>query len=259
MKTSFSLILGGGAARWLAHIGVIQRLEELSMRPSEIVGTSIGALVWAFYSLGYTSKEMRDIAKDIPYLSLIDIDIRTGTIKWMKLMRYLSKYFSEKTFADTLIPLVIVATDIDSWEKYVFREGKIIDAIRASISIPGIFMPYKYADHTFVDGGLTSNLPIEEAREKNEIIAVSVQMDVTKVKRLSKRLIFPGGTPVSHAYGMIRKTLAIMMAQNEKSSLATRSDALLIRPEREDIEYYDFKKVDLMIQAGYEAAKSSIS
>lgn len=259
MKTPFSLILGGGAARWLAHIGVISRLEELGMRPSEIVGTSIGALVWAFYSLGYTSREMRDIAKDIPYLSLVDIDIRTGTIKWIKLMKYLSKYFSEKTFADTLIPLVIIATDIDTWEKYVFREGKIIDAIRASISIPGIFMPYKHHGHMLVDGGLTSNLPIEEAHEQNEIIAVSVQMDIREVKRLPKKLIFPWGTPVSHAYGTIRKTLAIMMAQNEKASLTSRPDTLLIRPGREDIEYYEFKKVDPMIEAGYEVAKDSLS
>lgn len=95
---------------------------------------------------------MREIAKGIPWLSLIDIDIRTGSLKGKKLMKYLEKYIGEKTFADTRIPLVIIATDIDTGEKYICREGRLIDAIRASISIPGIFMPYSYADRSLVDG-----------------------------------------------------------------------------------------------------------
>jgi NTE family protein len=254
MHKKYSLILGGGAARGLAHIGVIRRLEELDLVPSEIIGTSIGALIWAFLALWYTSTEMGEIARNIPYLKLIDIDLRTGSLKGIKLMKYLDKYIGDKHFSDCVVPLKIVATDIDSGEKYVFSEGKILDAVRASIGIPGVFAPYKHAWRSLVDGGLVSNLPIEETREGTHIIAVSVQMELSRIKKVKRSRIFPNGTLFIHVYEAIRKTLAIMMARNEAVSLTSRSHVTLIRPGREDVEYYDFRKVDDMIEAGHEAS-----
>lgn len=252
----YSLILGGGAARGMAHIGVIRRLEELDISPIEIVGTSIWALIWGFLALGYTSREMSEVVKNISYLKLIDLDLRTGSLKWVKLMKHLGKYIGDKNFSDCIIPLKIVATDIDTGEKYIFLEGKIIDAIRASIAIPWIFAPYKYAWRSLVDGGLVSNLPIEEAREDTHIIAVSVQMELSRIKKLKRSRIFPNGTPFIHVYEAIRKTLAIMMARNESLSILSRKDVLLIRPLCEEIEYYEFSKSMKMIEAGYEAMKN---
>lgn len=106
-----------------------------------------------------------------------------------------------------------------------------------------------------VDGGLVANLAIEEAPSDSPVIAVSVQIELSKVKRSPRGLIFPNGTPVTHAYGMIRKTLAIMMARNENASLALHNNTLLIRPGRPEIEYYDFRKVDALIEAGYIASE----
>ena len=144
MKSEFSLALGGGAARGLAHIWVIQRLEELGRIPREISGTSIGAVIGAFYAAGYTSTDMKKIALDTNILKLVDLDLKNWFFKGNKIVKYLEKYLWEMEFSDLTIPLSIVATDIDTGEKVIFREGKVIDAIRSSISLPGIFRPYKY-------------------------------------------------------------------------------------------------------------------
>lgn len=103
-------------------------------------------------------------------------------------------------FSDLSIPLSIVTTNIDTGEKIVFREGNIIEAIRASIGIPGIFIPYKYNGMHLVDGGIIENLPIEVLENDNPIIAVSVQMDVTKRIKIKKTFLFPNGTILSNSY-----------------------------------------------------------
>lgn len=248
----FSLVLGGGSARGIAHIGVIQRLEELNAKPSHIVGTSIGAIVWAFYAFGFTSTEMRQVVRDTKFLTLIDPDVMHGGIKGRKVMTHFKKYFWEKTFADAIIPLTIVATNIDTGEKVVFQEGRIIDALRASISIPGVFVPFRYHGMSLVDGGIVANLPIEFATEDEKVIAVSVQMSVRKsVKKESKKLFFEK-TPFIHTYILLRKAVGIMITQNESVSIASRKNLLLIRPWRDDIDYYNFKKADALVEAGYE-------
>lgn len=249
---TFSLVLGGGSARGIAHIGVIQRLEELGIQPSHIVGTSIGAIVWAFYAFGFTSSEMRQVVRDTNFLTLIDPDIMHGGIKGRKIMAHFKKYFWEKTFADAKIPLTIIAANIDTGEKVVFQEGRIIDALRASISIPGVFVPFRHHGMSLVDGGIVANLPIEFAPEDQKVIAISVQMSVRRsVKKESKGIFFEK-TPFIHTYVLLRKAVGIMITQNENHSIISRENVLIIRPWRDDIDYYDFKKADALVEAGYE-------
>lgn len=255
MVNSFSLVLGGGSARGIAHIGVIQKLEELDIQPSHIVGTSIGAIVGAFYACGYTSTEMQQVIKDTNFLSLIDPDIINGGIKGNKITEYFKKYFGNKTFADTDIPLKIIAANIDTWEKVVFEEGKIVDALRASISIPGVFVPFRYHGASLVDGGIVANLPIEFAPKDKKAIAVSVQMSLTKSSKKESKSLFGDKTPFFHTYILLRKAVGIIIAQNELASIASRKDVLVLKPGRDDIEYYDFKKADELIEAWYLASE----
>lgn len=250
----FSLILGGGSARGIAHIGVIKRFEELNIQPSHIVGTSIGAIVGAFYACGYTSTEMQQVIKDTNFLSLIDPDIINGGIKGDKIVALMKKYFGEKTFAETNIPLKIIATNIDTGEKFIFEEGKIIDALRASISIPGVFAPFRYKGMSLVDGGLVANLPIEFAPKDEKIIAVSVQMSVKKSGEKESKWLSLDKTPFVRTYIVLRKAVGIMITQNELASIASRKDVLVLKPGRDDVEYYDFKKADELIEAGYLAS-----
>ena len=256
MNKKIWLSLWWWAARGLAHIGVIQRIEELSLEPQEISGTSIGAIIGAFYAAWYSSEDMRKIVSEINILKLIDFDLKHGVIKGNKIRKFLEKYLWEKTFSDLKIPLKIIATDIDTGEKIVFTDGRVVDALRASIGIPGIFTPFRHNNIHLVDGGIMENLPITVLSENLTIIAVSVQMAINKRVRTKKSLFFPSGTMFSNSYGILRKMVGIMMYQNEMNSIQSRIDTIVIRPEREDIDYYNFKKMHLMIDEWYRVAKS---
>lgn len=254
MNQQFSLSLGWGAARGFAHIGVIKRLEEIWATPREISGTSIGAIIGAFYAAGYSSNEMTHIANNIKILQLVDLDLKNWLFKGNKIIQFLEKYIWDKTFADLKIPLTIVATDIDTGEKILFHEWPIINAIRASISIPGVFIPYKYKWMRLVDGWIIENLPISILSKEYPVIAVSVQLGTKKKIREKTSFFFPDGTMLSNSYNILRKTIGIMMFQNELKSLQSRDNITLIQIERNDIDYYNFKKVYHMIEEGYRAA-----
>jgi NTE family protein len=253
-RDNFSLALWWWAARGLAHIGVIQKLEELWKKPTFLCGTSIGALIGALYACGYTAREMQKIAEEAKIYKLIDFDLRDGMLKGKKIFQYLDTLLWGKTFADTLIPLSIIATNIETGEKIVFTQGKLIDAVRASISIPWIFTPYKHDGNLLVDGWLTENLPISICPKDHWVIAVSVQMDPKKYTKKSRKYFFSKGTIISNTYSILRKTINIMMTQNEKNSLNSHADVVIISPERYDIDYYNFLKIQPMIQEWYRVA-----
>lgn len=251
---SFSLILGGGAARGLAHIGLIKRLEELDVSPSLIVWTSMGALIGALSASGYKSSEIQSIAEDARLIDLIDIDVKKGGIKGKRIVKFLEKYLSDTTFSELNIPLKIVATNIDTGEKVVFTEGRIVDAVRASISIPWLFAPAVHAGSHLVDGGVISNLPIEEAIPWVPAIAMSVQMwemfrDEDRAGELFLKGFFTQG------YHILRRTIQLMMIENEKRSYLSHPEVLLLSLARDDIEYYDFQKVDELVDEWYKAGE----
>ncbi len=255
MNELFSLALGWGAARGLAHIGVIKRLEELWVTPREISGTSIGAIIGALYASGYNAHEMIQIANSIKMLQLLDFDLKNWLLKGNKIIKFLEKYIWKRTFADLKIPLSIVATNIDTGEKIIFREWLLIDAIRASIGIPGIFIPYKHRGMYLVDGWIIENLPISILSKEYPIIAVSVQLQMKKNIREKKSFFFPNGTILSNSYNILRKTIQIMMFQNELKSIQSRNNVTIIRLEREDIDYYNFMKMDNMIEEGHRSSQ----
>lgn len=254
MKKDFSLALGGGAARGIAHIGIIRKLEELGQKPVMVSGTSIGAIIAAFYACWYSSHEMEQIAKELKIRKLIDLDLVHGFLKGKKIITFLEKYFWEKEFKDMIIPLKILATNIDTGEKVIFEKGKIIDAIRASISIPSIFTPYKHEHTHLVDGGLVENLPIGLLPREIDTIAVSVQIPIEKRKKREKNFLFPQWTLIGNSYTILRRTMSIMMTQNEIHSLASKPNIILLKPEKSEIDYYDFTKVDELITEGYRVA-----
>ena len=255
MNTTFGLALGWWALRGLAHVGVIKHLEELWLRPTEISGTSMGAIIWALYAIGMNSTEMQKIAEDTKLIKLLDFDLRNGLLKGNKIMKYFQKYIWDKTFEELDFPLYIIATNIDTGEKIIFQKWRIIDAIRASIGIPWIFVPFKLNGMHLVDWWIMENLPIKVLNPKYPIIAVSVQMSITKRVRNKKSFLFPNGTMLSNSYGLIRKMVWIMMYQNEINSIESRKNVFVIRAEREDIDYYEFNKMKEMISEWYRVSE----
>lgn len=252
---SFSLILGGGAARGFAHIWVIKHIEELGIVPWLIVGTSMGALIGAFYACGYTSHQISQIASKVSLIKLLDFDIKKGWIKWDKIIHFLEKHIADREFSQLQIPLKIIATNIDTGEKVVFSEWRVIDAIRASISIPWIFTPVISNGAHLVDGGIVANLPIEEAITGFPIVAMSVQKwemfrDNDKISDLFGKWFF------TYGYHILLKAIQLMMIKNEEFSHKTHPDALFLSLMCDDIEYYDFHRMSDLIDEWYNASSS---
>lgn len=172
-----TLVLGGGSARGLAHIGVLGVLKEKGIPIDNIVGTSMGALVGASYSVGMTLKEMYDIAENFTVNQLLDPTIpRMGLLAGKKLETMIKLLTQNKSFKDCKIPLSIITTDIQNGEDVIFHDGDLVKTLQASCSWPGIFNPVVIDGRMLVDGGVKNSVPTNIARAlgADYILAVDV-------------------------------------------------------------------------------------
>lgn len=179
------LALGVGAARGLAHIGVIRVLERENILIDMISGSSMGAFIGAIWAMGKNSLEMEEIANRNRGLrgflkNLIDVNIgsgfrKGGFMKGDKAAAFLQSVIGDATFSDTLLPIKIMATDINNYREVLFQDGRLVDAVRASIAIPGIFEPVRMKDWLLVDGGILNPLPITPLSRSgvSKVIAVN--------------------------------------------------------------------------------------
>jgi len=259
MKKKYSLALWGGAARWLTHIWVLKYIEENGIEISEVAWTSIWAIIGAFIALWKTSNEIFEIVKNLNFLKLVDLDLKNWVVSWQKIYKKLEDIFWKELIENTKIPLKIISTDIDTWEKVVFVKWKIIDAIRASISLPMVFKYYELWKSRFLDWWLKSNLPICDL-DWIDIIAVSAIRD--KAKKIESSLKFwPFEFKkwfLGNNYEILKKTITIMMSTNEDLTLeiAKRDwkNVILLVPDVTWYEYYDFNKIDELFKAWYDEA-----
>jgi NTE family protein len=179
---SFALVLGGGGARGLAHIGVYKVLERYSLRPDLIAGTSMGGLLGAVFAAGYPAQEAEDYAlkraRKREIGKLVDLRLSNrGLLKGARIYNVLTEILGpEADFKDLKIPLAVVATDKRTGREVVLCEGRLADAVRATISLPGVFQPVIHEDVTLVDGGILNNVPTSVARAlgAERMIAVDV-------------------------------------------------------------------------------------
>ncbi len=245
----FWLALGGGAARGLAHIGLIRRFEEYSIQPNTIAGTSMGSIIGALYALGVSSSEMTKIAKSIKMIQVLDFNPFTDIMKRSAIKKAVAPYITDDTtFADTKIPLKIIATNIKTGESQVFESGKIIDAILASSSIPGIFSPYQIGENYFIDGGTTDNLPLF-ALKNMPVIASSVLLP--SGKDISKQSFLTRGLSVMHgAYTILLNWQEKMAVQLFKKPIC------LLKLEDSTVDYFDFSDAGILVEEMYEKAEN---
>lgn len=176
-RRKVTLVLGGGSARGLAHIGVLEVLEEKGIPIDNIVGTSMGALVGAAYSVGLPLKEMHAIAEKFTMNQLLDPTLpRMGLLAGKKLETMIKRLTLGKGFKDCRIPLSVVTTDIQNGEDVVFNEGDLVKAVQASCSWPGIFNPVEMDGRLLVDGGVKNSVPTHIARTlgADYVLAVDV-------------------------------------------------------------------------------------
>ena len=177
------LALGSGAAFGLAHIGVIKALEKENIPIDVVAGTSIGALIGALWSTGKSGKDIEKIMmgfnknKIKVFRLLFDFCLSKSSLaKGNRVAKFLKKHLGNKTFCDIKFPLKIIACNLDKRERVVFSSGKLIDAVRASLAIPGIFEPLKLDSDLIIDGGILEPIPVRSLEEAGikKIIAVNV-------------------------------------------------------------------------------------
>jgi len=181
-KTVVGLALGGGAALGWAHVGVLQVLEEAGLKPDVVAGTSFGSIVGAAYVLGKMDK-IEEVALGVSWFEMAlhaDFELfGTGLLGGDRIMETLRRYFGDVEIEDLAMPYAAVAADLANNEKVVIRSGPVVEAVRASISIPGIFRPVADGGRLLVDGGLCDPVPVSVCRAMGatRVIAVDVAGD----------------------------------------------------------------------------------
>jgi NTE family protein len=261
-KKKVGLALGGGAARGLAHIGVLEVLEEERIPIDMIAGTSFGGLVGAFFARRKDASLMREMALKInvmKMLSLADLTLpKSGLLGGKAVINMLKKMMGNDVKFDELpIPLALVATDIITAEEVVINQGSVLDGIRATISIPGIFTVAKRRGRYLVDGGLVNPVPVSVLKTMGAdfIIAVNVMPDVgARVRHLQKAGKKDWKEP--NIFNVLMQSLYIGTYIIAKASIEGAD--ITISPDTAKINPGDFHRARECIELGEKAAREAV-
>ncbi|NLG32409.1 MAG: patatin family protein [Syntrophomonadaceae bacterium] len=238
-----ALVLGAGSARGLAHIGILQVLEKYKIPINFMVGCSMGAMVAGIYASGTNLNLLEKMVENMNLNLLFDIRVpHMGFISGKRIESFLDLLTKKKRFEDLPNPLYIVATDLLSGDQVILEEGKITDAIRASISIPGIFRPITREGKVLVDGAVRQRLPIEVARMKGADIVIAVDVTFGQGKQVNIR----------NTLDVILASLDIMQKSQFDSSGALAD--IIIQPAVSNFSPKDFNKAAELIELGRIAA-----
>ena len=236
---SYALSLSGGGARGMAHIGAIKAFEEKGIEISSVAGASAGSIVGYFLAAGLKSSRMIDIARKTNFYSAFKVSFsKTGIVSIGNIRNILKKEVGIDSFGGLNIPLHIGVTNLQSGECDYLNEGNLYDAIVASCSIPLIFNPVEINGNMYVDGGLSSNLPVKPLlNSKSRIIGINV-VGYGKGKK-----------PDSYAQ-LIDRTIDIVAWHNTKESLE-QCDIQITPVKTNEFGTFEFKKVDELVEVGY--------
>ncbi len=178
LNTKIGLALGGGAAKGIAHIGVLKAFEEKKIPISYISGTSVGSIVAAYYAFDKSYDDFLNLAKKLNYKDTISLTIpKKGFFSTNAIREMILKDLGDVKIEDAHIPLAICTTDIATGEQVVFYKGSLVDAICASICVPGAFIPQVIEGRTLVDGGITENVPVSPLEDMGAGIIVAVDLN----------------------------------------------------------------------------------
>ncbi|WP_244617305.1 patatin-like phospholipase family protein [Sulfurimicrobium lacus] len=241
-----ALVLGGGAARGFAHVGVIKTLEAHGIVPQIVVGTSAGSVVGALYAGGYSGFDLQTISFQMDEGSVGDwVMPDRGFIKGEQLQNFVNRALHNKPIERLGKTFAAVATDLRSGEQAVFRRGNTGMAVRASSSVPGVFQPVTINGREYVDGGLTSPVPVKVARSLGADIVIAVDIS-------SK----PANAKVNDSLDVLLQTFSIMGQSISQYELAQAD--VVIRPNTAGIGSTDFEQKHQAIMEGERAALAAL-
>ena len=251
--TKIGLALGGGGARGFCHIPILQTLEELDLKPAQISGTSMGAIIGAIYASGmspasireivdsmviYEGEKFRDIIQKrglLKWFELLDPNFfkKGGVIKGDKIAEFLQEILGVSTFEELQIPLIIVATDFHTGEEVVFDSGPLMPAVRASMSLPGLFEPVLHQGRMLIDGGCANPVPHDLLQGNDLVIAV----DVSDLPQQTNGKV-PGVTEA------LMGAVEIMGRQIGDRRRAANPPDIFLRPDFNGVEMTDFHRAE---------------
>ncbi len=242
------LVLGGGAARAFAHVGVIQELERNGIRPDLVVGTSAGSLVAALYASGMDAAALERAALSMDEATLTDWMLpilSRGMLRGDALARYVRQAVGGRLLQDMRLPLGVLATDLGNGQGVLFRRGDAAQAVRASSAVPGVFAPVQIAGREYVDGGLVAPVPVGQARAMGAEVVLAVDISAD-----------PQGNDASGMLGLLLQTTAIMGQSINRFELAGAE--VVVRPALSGVGSADFASRQRSIEAGRVAMQAAM-
>jgi NTE family protein len=269
MIMDISVALGGGGARGLAHIGVLYALERAGFRIRAIAGTSMGGIVGALYAAGYSPPELvhwadasarRDLFRARPSGS--------GLIGLEKIEKLLRETLRERTFEELSIRCAVTATDLNSGDEIVLREGPMVDAVLATIALPGVFPPQLMGESRLVDGGIVDPVPVRPARDlfPGPVVAVALSpareewADTGSPNPLASIPIIDMFTRLrpGEALRVFLRTTEILMRMYTEVRLDLDRPEVIIRPRVSHIGLFDQPSAAEMCELGEQATMQAI-
>lgn len=249
-RPKIALVLGGGAARGFAHVGVIRVLEQEKVPIDMVVGTSVGSLIGAIYAGDVNSFELEWTAFSLEKDNVFDYGIFSavtamGPVKGDKLEEFVKSKIVVANIENLKLPFAAVATDLNRGDRVVIDRGPVARAVRASSAIPGVFNPVEHQGRLLVDGGVVDNIPIDVAREKGAdiVIAVDISENVTNFN-------------ITNMIDVMLQAVTIITSENTKFR---KKDAdVLITPAVGNVGMLDFTQKKRCMQAGIEAAQKAM-
>ncbi len=274
--------LGGGGMKGWAHVGVISELMRHSLHPDVLAGCSSGALIGAYWAAGYSLDEMRRFMREQKTSALFSFRFDgLGLLNTDALREYLRTHLHDCTFADLKVPFYVVCTDLETGKEVILSQGSVVEALLASVALPGIFAPVEIDGRLLVDGGLCNNVPVSPlvTHGARFTVAVRLQPELTGLtgvslrkppaageeKRVSlamwterlKQTFRPESSRLPNGFEVLGRSLEIVMAQIANYRLQAYRPDVLILPEVHHISALSFseEKEDLF-GAGLRAARA---
>lgn len=249
-----ALALGGGGARGNAHLGVMRALKREGFIIRAVAGTSAGGMAAAIYAAGYEPQEIIDKFSCINQSSLYSLGGGPSLLGIKGIVNALHTFLDDQTFADLRVPCALTAVDIESMQEVVLQEGRVIDAIMATIAIPGVFPPKKWGERLLVDGGVLDPVPVRIARSLAPdlpVVAVSLSPPQEQWQDLPDPKLFkdpPILKPiaqlrVAQAFDIFLRSIELGTHMLSEARLEIEKPDLIIRPDVREIGALD--KVDV--------------
>ena len=268
-KPKVALVVGAGAIKCAAAIGVHKVLEDAGIGVDLLVGCSGGAMFAAVTALGYNAADAEKLVMQMWTAEVTKRPDRKAMLRAFmpKLFRFDSswgliddtlitdrfrKVFGERTFADTKIPFHVVAADFENGEKVVLSEGKLADAIRASIAIPFVFKPWRVGERLLIDGSLADPMPVDVAIRENATVILAVGFDNPYQRRVNSSVRFAFQVTTVMTNNLLRANFAFQ-------NLAHHSELILILPEFEGrVNAFDTQRLPHIIERGARAMEEQL-